>query len=69
VYLLGCCGLDPDRQKGCGLLRASVEQGMEEAHELYNNACVAEKANIPQDEMEKRLQDILEQWFTKAGKQ
>jgi TPR repeat protein len=59
MHLLGQ-GVAHDRQAGCRLLRASVEPGSAvEAVAVYNELCIAQKADIAKDELEKRLHDEM----------
>jgi len=65
MYLLGRV-VNRDQQAGCRLLHASAEQGRTDAIELYSDFCAAEKADVPKDELEKRLNDAMSAWSNRV---
>ena len=51
-------GVPQDQQKGCGLIRASADQGHKTAINVYNDFCVT-GADTSQADLKKRLDDEI----------
>jgi hypothetical protein len=66
AYLLGQ-GVAHDRQAGCDMLRASAGQETTiETIAVFYDACIANKADIAKDELEKRLNDEMAKFVKSA---